>query len=412
MAKSFFMSSGPITAHLPITQTAVLPAPGRQYIVVLGSPIGKPQIIAGLLLLAFCAQCFWLALHSPMRAAELAQIQQGQKLFQDGALSVDASRSPVVPVLAAAPLLGSGLTVTPENPGFYPHPHSWRWRVRLPFIAIGIMLGASLWYVARRLYGNAGGYIALALYAFSPLIITRATTIQPAIVAAWGAFGAVFTAIAVAHTLYAPREVVLWKRIGLLGLAITLAVGSQLALAGVVLLAFAFMLYLVPERRGAALAIIAAACAVAFVLMFAAYGFSLHATSAAGRGLHAADFAPQLLARKLTYRLIAMFFLRMPAVLAALAVALVAYAAWKRPRFFGVTAPLTAFALVILLGITMPHLGGYNLLVAALPFAYVFIAGVFSDLLETRYSSLVFGVLTGIILAHALVSVLGLVQIG
>ena len=24
------------------------------------------------------------------------------------------------------------------------------------------MLGASLWYVARRLYGNAGGYVALA----------------------------------------------------------------------------------------------------------------------------------------------------------------------------------------------------------------------------------------------------------
>ncbi|MGZ6265199.1 MAG: hypothetical protein ACXWSD_20910 [Bdellovibrionota bacterium] len=407
------MSSGPITAHLPATTTAASPAPARQYIVVLGSPIGIPQIIAALLLLAFSAQCFWLALHSPMRVMEVAQIEQGQKLFQEGAFSADAARSPVIPVLAAAPLLGSGVTASP-GALLFPHPHSWRWRARLPFIAIGILLCASLWYVARRLYGNAGGYIALSLYAFSPLIITRATTIQPAIVAAWGAFGAVFTAIAVAHTLYAPREVVLWnwKRIGLLGLAITLAVGSQFALAGVVLLAFGFMLYLVPERRGAAVAIIAAACAVALALLLAAFGFDLQAMTAALRGLRAADFAPQLLARKLTYRLLAMFFLRMPGVLVGLGAALIAYATWKRPRFFGVTAPLMAFALVMLLGITVPHLGGYNLFVSALPFAYVFIAGVFSDLLETRHSSLVFGVLTGVILAHALISVMGLMRIG
>ena len=407
------MSSGPITAHLPATTTAASPAPAREYIVVLGSPIGIPQIIAALLLLAFSAQCFWLAVHSPMRVMEVAQIEQGQKLFQEGAFSADAARSPVIPVLAAAPLIGSGVTASP-GALLFPHPHSWRWRARLPFIAIGILLGASLWYVARRLYGNAGGYIALSLYAFSPLIITRATTIQPAIVAAWGAFGAVFTAIAVAHTLYAPREVVLWnwKRIALLGLAITLAVGSQFALAGVVLLAFAFLLYLVPERRGAAVAIIAAACAVAVALLVAAFGFDLQAMTGAARGLRAADFAPQLLARKLTYRLLAMFFLRMPGVLVGLGAALIAYATWKRPRFFGVTAPLTAFALVMLLGITMPHLGGYNLFVSALPFAYVFIAGVFSDLLETRHSSLVFGVLTGVILAHALVSVMGLMRIG
>jgi len=35
------------------------------------------------------------------------------------------------------------------------------------------MLGGSLWYVARRLYGNAGGYIALALYCFSPAMIVN-----------------------------------------------------------------------------------------------------------------------------------------------------------------------------------------------------------------------------------------------
>ena len=50
------------------------------------------------------------------------------------------------------------------------------------------MLGASLWYVARRLYGNFGGFIALALYTFSPIIINRTNQVQEDIVAAWGAF--------------------------------------------------------------------------------------------------------------------------------------------------------------------------------------------------------------------------------
>ncbi|MBZ5511972.1 MAG: hypothetical protein LAN70_12480 [Acidobacteriia bacterium] len=434
------MSSGPTPAPVPDTETADAAAGRRrEYVVVLGSPVGIPQIIAGALLAAFLAQCLWLAVHSPMREMELAQIERGQTLFHQHVFAAEAARSPIIPVLAAAPLIGSGIRIgegldnhgsetratqtrATQNratrfpgatPFFYPHPRSWRWRARLPFIAIGVLLGASLWYVARRLYGNAGGYIALALYAFSPAIIMRAAAIQPAIVAAWGAFGMVFTAIAVSHTLYAPREVVLWnwKRIGLLGLAMALAVGSHLALAAVALLALGFMLYLVPERTGAAGAIVAVACAVALVLLLAAYGFDVPAMAAAVRGLRAADFAPRLLGRKLTYNLLAVFFLRMPGVLAALAVALIGYAVWKRPRFFGVTAPLVSFGVLIVLGITMPHLGGYDLFVASLPFAFVFIAGVFADLLETSYGSLVTGILTGILAAHAAFSVAGLARI-
>ena len=355
-----------------------------------------------------------------MRAMELAQIERGQALFHGDGFAADAARSPVIPVLAAVPLIGSGIRIADHGLEtraiqlFYPRPRSWRWSARLPFMAIGLLLGASLWYVSRRLYGNAGGYIALTLYSFSPVIIGRAAAIHPAIVAAWGAFGMVFTAIAVSHTLYAPRDVVLWnwKRIGLLGLAITLAVGSHLALALIALLALGFMLYLAPERRGAALAIAAAACAVALVLLTAAFGFEVHAMAAAAGGVRLADFAPRLLVRGLTYKLLAEFFLRIPGVLAALAAALVAYAVWKRPRFFGVTAPLLAFAVTLALGIIAPHLGGYDLFVASLPFAFVFIAGVFADLLESRQGSLVAGIVGGILLAHAAYSVAGLMRIG
>jgi len=37
---------------------------------------------------------------------------------------------------------------------------------RLPFLLAGCVLGAGLWWVTRRLYGNRGGYTALALYCF------------------------------------------------------------------------------------------------------------------------------------------------------------------------------------------------------------------------------------------------------
>ena len=93
--------------------------------------------------------------------------------------------------------------------------------------------------------------------------LLRVWSAEPEVGAAWGAFGAIFTAIAVAHTLYAPREVILWnwRRIVLLGLSLALAVGSQFSLVVVVPAALAFMLYLAPTRGLAAFVIWLVACA-------------------------------------------------------------------------------------------------------------------------------------------------------
>ena len=132
-------------------------------------------------------------------------------------------RSPLVPLLGAIPvkLIRRQNHLGAARP--LPLPDS---------LAVSVLrpdAGASLWYVARRLYGNFGGFIALALYTFSPIIMTRANQVQEDVVAAWGAFGLIFTAIAVAHTLYAPREVILWnwRRILLLGISIALCIGAQ-----------------------------------------------------------------------------------------------------------------------------------------------------------------------------------------
>ena len=112
--------------------------------------------------------------------------------------------------------------------------------------------------------------------------------------AAWGAFGTIFNAIAVAHTLYAPREVVLWnwRRILLLGLSLALAAGNQFSLGLLVLLILPLMFWVAPVRLRAVFAIWDAALSVAVLLLFAGYFFEpalfwqgmLHARWACGHG--------------------------------------------------------------------------------------------------------------------------------
>ena len=135
----------------------------------------------------------------------------------------DQDRSPIYYLVAAAPLL--------LRPGSWLPASLQPLLAATPYLLFGVMLGASLWYVSRRLYGNAGGYIALMLYCFSPTMIVNVAGAQSQgeMGAVWGAFGTMFTAIALAHTLYAPREVVLWnwRRILLLGLSLALAAGNQ-----------------------------------------------------------------------------------------------------------------------------------------------------------------------------------------
>src|SRR5438128_4621041 len=249
---------------------------------------GRPQVLAGTLLLIVLAQCAWLVNRSRFvapEAHEISRIREGLGEWRGhwiastpsaartqqsvGDEPFDSHHSALWYLIASAPsLLLRGNT---SNYGYF------GWLAHAPYLIFGALLGASLWYVARRLYGNAGGYVALMLYCFSPGIIRSSALwfAEPEIGAAWGAFGAIFTAIAVAHTLYAPREVVLWnwRRILLLGVSLALAVGSEFSLILAVPLASGFMLYVAPSRRGAVVVIWSAACTIAFAILFAAYFF-------------------------------------------------------------------------------------------------------------------------------------------
>src|SRR5580658_10089033 len=78
--------------------------------------------------------------------------------------------------------------------------------LRLPFLVAGCMLGGGLWWVTRRLYGNLGGYTALALYCFSPAMLKACVAPNPEALAALGIYGGVYTCIGVAHAMQGPRR--------------------------------------------------------------------------------------------------------------------------------------------------------------------------------------------------------------
>jgi hypothetical protein len=280
------------------------------------------------------------------------------------------------------------------------------WLARAPYLLFGILLGASLWYVSRRLYGNAGGYVALGLYCFSPAIIRSSAVwfAEPEVGAAWGAFGAIFTAIAVAHTLYAPREVVVWnwRRIVLLGVSLALAVGSQFSLIVVIPITLGFMLYLAPTRRIAAAMIWVAACALSLLVLYASYFF--HWTIVWSAIAHA-DFLPiawPSFAMAEAYRQVfAQLGQSSPALVVAVPIAIIVYALWPRTRYFGNTAPLLVAVTFLLMGIGTPHFPGLGFQLVAVPFLLVFVAGISADLLETRHRNLVSACLWGLVTANA-----------
>src|SRR5271167_554919 len=247
------------------------------------SRIGVPQTVALLLLLGFAAQCLWFMAHVPLSAMEGSYIEAGLLHLERLSNASSRERSALMPLLAGVAARMSGAENKIVRLG------DRRFVIRLPFLCAGFLLGTSLWYVARRLYGNVGGYIALGLFCFSPVMVGWSGQVGPGMIAAWGGFGLIFTAIAVAHTLYAPREVLLWnwRRILLMGLSIAVCIGAQFSLWILLVPAFAFMLWVGHVRRGAAVVIFAAACCTGLVLLWALYSFR---PAAFGRALFNASW--------------------------------------------------------------------------------------------------------------------------
>jgi hypothetical protein len=271
--------------------------------------------------------------------------------------------------------------------------------LRLPFLAAGLVLGGGLWWVTRRLYGNLGGYTALALYCFSPAVLKACVAPNAEILATLGIYGGVYTCIGVAHAMQGPRRK--WRpRIVLLTVIFGVAAAAHIAALPVVaLLGLVFMLWISEGRRALVMPVVLAAVAGALMLVFACYGFSPDAFSylfRSGAGLLWVSLDP---ARR--------FFstLGNAGITLAAASALVLYLGLRRSRYFGNTAPLLCALVLMVLVLTgvpgTPWLW-------ALPFLLTFVGGVFADAYEGPRGRLALGAAGAIVLLQAVFCVLSL----
>jgi len=343
--------------------------------------IARPQKIAGALLLIFLLECLYVANSRPLDQRETETAFAGRRLwsashvtrdwqpnFDESILSVRA--------VGALPAVMQMLDADGSSARVYATPD--RVLARLPFVLFGLWLGGALWWVARRLYGNEGGYVALALFCFSPPIVLFSARVRSDILVAWGVFGLIFTAIGVAHTLYAPAR--MWKvRILILGaaLGITAAANFVAALIGLIF-AVAFILYLAPGRRATGMAVLALSCTFGLFVCWAIYGFSMGLLS---------HFRITLTAD--TAQLAQYAFHPSNWIFAgAFLLCVLTYFIWKRSRYFGNTAPLIV-SCVLLLVLPGGYLNGsgntLKFRLWAVPFLCEFIGGIFADLLETRF---------------------------
>lgn len=378
--------------------------------------IGRPQRLALLLLLVFLGECLWVVGRQEVSPRDYRFARCGREMWErpsplagyfttcgnlngDGTFAYRVAGFPLT--VERLVLLAGDRFRKPENRLYAEgslHGSTWEARhelvsvkylLHLPFVIFAIWLGAGLWWVARRLFGNEGGFLALALYCFCPEVVRFAVTPNNDVLAMWGLYGLVYTAIGVAHAMQGPRRK--WRpRIVLLTVALGLTAAAHLLAA---LLGFAaallLMLYVAERRRSYVMQILVFSALGALGILFAFYAFRLSAFTYVFTG-GAARFWFSLDAAKGFFATVA----NGPIVVAT-AVALVLYVGVRRCRYFGNTAPLLMTLLLLPLvttqTVTQPWLW-------ALPFLFTFVGGVFADALETKQRKM-FVALSGVVVA-------------
>src|SRR6266853_957421 len=305
--------------------------------------VGRPQVFAGLMLLAFMAQCLWTANTRKLSDLEYRYIAAGLTSANEKAVNA----SPFTGWVAALPVRFTSLARKIATPALsaalaVPRP----WLLRLPFIIFGVWLGAALWWVARRLFDDEGGYVALALYCTSPAMISISSNIGPEIILAWSGLGLIYTAIGVAHTLYAPPKK--WvPRIVILGLSIGFALATAWWSITLVLLVITWL----TGSVGMGVKALFVQKPTLDVLRNLAFAISAESDG---------------------YVLVFLFI-----------AALTAYGSWPRTRYFGNTAPLITALIAVFMFALVPAIRIWDATLG-LSFVFIFVGGVAADLLETR----------------------------
>jgi len=388
-----------------------------------------PQRIAAGLLAIFLIQGFWLIARQDLTDSDYQYARCGREIWEkpsplagyfttcgnihDGILAYRAAGLPLTLNLLVE--RGLDLFRKPEDrvvltagQGAGAELSTWELRhqlthvsllLRLPFLFAGFVLGGALWWVTRRLYGNFGGYTALALYCFSPAILKASVAPNPEVLASLGMYGGVYTCIGVAHAMQGPRRK--WRpRIILLTVIFGVVAASHIAALPVVaVLGLVFMYWLAEGRRAQVLPIVLLAAGGALLLLFALYNFSPDAFSYVFRSAVGFLWFSMDPARR--------FFSELgnAGITIAAAASALFYLALRPSRYFGNTAPLLSFLLLAALVTTGVRSAPW---LWALPFLLTFIAGVFADAFDSARRNVVLGAAAAIAVLQAVFCILRL----
>jgi hypothetical protein len=381
--------------------------------------LGRPQQLAALLLLIFLGECLFVVSRQSLSPTDFRFARCGREMWERpsplagyfttcGNLSGDgtfAYRLAGLPLtVQRLALLASDKLRSPANrlyTGSSLNGSTWEARLQLsslkyllhvPFLLFAAWLGAGLWWVARRLFGNAGGAFTLGLYILSPAVIASAVTPNNDVLAMWGLFGLVYTAVGVAHAMHGPRR--RWRpRILLLTAALGLTAAAHLLAAMVGFVAsLALMLYLAERRRSFVMQILVYAALGALLIVFAFFAFRPAPFSYVFTGGSSRFWFSTFGARQLFGN-----FLNAPITL-AFAISVVLWAGVRRSRYFGNTAPLLIGLPLLFVLPTQSFMAPW---LWALPFLLTFIGGVFADAFETRHRRLFLALAAAILLTEA-----------
>ena len=387
-----------------------------------------PQRIAAVLLAIFLLQGFWLIARQDLSDSDYQYARCGREIWEkpsplagyfttcgnihDGILAYRAAGLPLTLNLLAQ--RGLDLFRKPEDRVVQTAGEAgaelstWELRhqlthvsllLRLPFLFAGSILGGALWWVTRRLYGHFGGYTALALYCFSPAILKNSVAPNPEILAALGVYAGVYTCIGVAHAMQGPRRK--WRpRIILLTIIFGVVAGANsAALPVVTVLGLIFMYWVAEGRRAQVLPLVLLAAGGALLLLFAFYNFSPDAFSYVFRsasGFVGVSIEP---AKR--------FFATMgnAGITIAVFAAIVLYVALRRSRYFGNTAPLLTYLLLVVLVTTGTRATPW---LWALPFLLTFIGGIFADAFDSPRRKIALAAAGAIVVLQAVFCMLSL----
>ena len=163
-----------LISHCPGSRETAHSCPRSQ-----ASSSSVPQQLAALLLLMLLAQCLWVFHRQTLTSRDYDFARCGREMWEkpDPLAGYFTTCGNIPDGTLGYRVAGLPLTLQRILAGQNEDTSTWEMRHELRYVLLllhsgflltGIFLGGALWWVTRRLFGNPGGFIALAFYCFCP----------------------------------------------------------------------------------------------------------------------------------------------------------------------------------------------------------------------------------------------------